>query len=69
MTACLGKLCGRIPYSKTAAFFNRDSSSIAKDVLTFDLALRHSTKTREQADALRKPAPQNLISRIPDIQA
>jgi REP element-mobilizing transposase RayT len=52
ITAFLGKLCGRIPYSKTAAFFNRDASSIAKDVFTFDLALRHSKKIREQVDAL-----------------
>jgi putative transposase len=52
MTAYLGKLCGRIPYSKTAAFFNRDGSSIAKDVFTFDQVLRHSKKIREQVDAL-----------------
>ena len=54
MTAYLGKLCGRIPYSKTAAFFNRDGSSIAKDVLTFDQALRHSKKIRDQVEALAR---------------
>jgi hypothetical protein len=52
MAAYLGKLCGRIPYSKTAAFFNRDGSSIAKHVLAFDQALRHSRTMREQVDAL-----------------
>ena len=35
-----------IPYSKTAAFFNRDGSSIAKDALAFDQELRHPSKTR-----------------------
>jgi hypothetical protein len=52
MTAYLGKLCGRIPYSRTAAYFNRDASSVAKDVLRFDQALRSSKKLRSQTDAL-----------------
>lgn len=54
MTAYLGKLCGRIPYSQTAAYFNRDPSSIAKDVLRIDQALRHSRKLREQIDVLAR---------------
>jgi chromosomal replication initiation ATPase DnaA len=54
MTAYLAKLCGRIPYSRTAAFFNRDGSSIAKDVLTFDQVLRDSSKIRLQVDTLAR---------------
>jgi chromosomal replication initiation ATPase DnaA len=54
MTAYLGKLCGRIPYAKTAAFFNRDGSSIAKDVLVLDRSLRDSKKLRDEIDTLAR---------------
>src|ERR1700693_3854728 len=36
LTAYLGKLYGRIPYSRTATFFNRDGTSIARDVHALD---------------------------------
>ena len=54
MTAYLGKLCGRIPYSRAADFFNRDGSSIAKDVLAFEQTLRRSKKLRDQIDTLAR---------------
>lgn len=54
MTAYLGRLCGRIPYVRTAAFFNRDGSRVAKDVLALDQACRGSRKLRDQLDALAR---------------
>lgn len=54
MTACLGSLCGPIPYARTAAFFHRDGSSFAKDVLELDQALRDSRKLRDQLEALAR---------------
>ena len=54
LTAYLGKLCGRVPYSRTAAYFNRDASSIAKGVLNLDQALRHFRKLRDEVDVLAR---------------
>ncbi len=54
MTAYLGKLCGRIPYARAADYFNRDASSVAKDVLRFDQALRVSGALRHQVDVLAR---------------
>ena len=54
LTAYLGKLCGRIPYARTAEYFNRDPSSVAKDVLALEEALRESRSVREQVDRLAR---------------
>jgi putative transposase len=54
MTAYLGRLCGRIPYARTAAYFNRDGSSVAKDVLALDQALRNSRSLRDRVDSLAR---------------
>ncbi len=54
MTAYLGKLCGRIPYARTASFFNRDGSSIAKDVLALDRSHRGSKKIRGEIESLAR---------------
>lgn len=54
MTAYLGRLCGRIPYSRTATYFNRDASTVAKDVFKFDQTLRTTRKLREQVDAIAR---------------
>lgn len=54
MTAYLGKLCGRIPYAKTAAFFNRDASSVAKDVLTLDRSRRDSKELSDRIESLAR---------------
>lgn len=54
MTAHLGRLCGRIPYTRTAAFFNRDSSSVTKDILALHRSLRESKNVRDQIDALAR---------------
>jgi chromosomal replication initiation ATPase DnaA len=54
LTAYLGKLCGRIPYARTAEDFNRDPSSVAKDVLGLEEALRQSRRVRRQVDRLAR---------------
>ena len=54
LTAYLGKLYGRIPYSRTAEFFNRDGSSIARDVLALDQSLQDSKKLRSRVDDLAR---------------
>ena len=54
MTAYLGRLCGRIPYARTAAYFNRDGSSVAKDVRALDQALRDSRSLRDQLASLAR---------------
>jgi len=46
--------CGRIPYVRTAEYFNRDPSSVAKDVLALEEALRESRSVREQVDRLAR---------------
>jgi len=54
MTAYLGRLCGQIPYARTVAYFNRDGSSVAKDVRALDQDLRHSKSLRGQLDCLAR---------------
>jgi chromosomal replication initiation ATPase DnaA len=54
MTAYLGRLCGQIPYARTAAYFNRDGSSVAKDVRALDQALRNSKSLRGHLDSLAR---------------
>jgi chromosomal replication initiation ATPase DnaA len=54
MTAYLGKLCGWIPYARTPAFFNRDGSSIARDVLALDRSHRDSKKLRDEIESLAR---------------
>ena len=54
LTAYLGKLCGRLPYARTAEYFNRDPSSVAKDVLGLEEALRESRRIREHVDRLAR---------------
>ena len=54
LTAYLGKLYGRIPYSRTAEFFNRDGATIARDALALDRSLRDSKKLRSKIDTLAR---------------
>jgi len=54
LTAYLGKLYGRIPYSRTAEFFNRDGASIARDVLALDQSLRDSKELQRRIDKLAR---------------
>jgi hypothetical protein len=53
LTAHLGKLYGRIPYARPVECFDRDQSSVAKDVLGLE-ALRESRRVREQVDQLAR---------------
>ena len=68
MTAYLGKLCGRIAYSRTAEFFNRDASTIAKDVLALDRSLRQSRRLHYEIEVLPRRLGRSS-SLMPDIQA
>jgi hypothetical protein len=54
LTAYLGKIYGRIPYSRTAEFFNRDGASIARDVLALDRSLRDSKELQSRIDNLAR---------------
>jgi hypothetical protein len=54
LTAYLGKLYGRIPYSRTAGFFNRGGASIARDVLALDQSLRDSKELQSRIDNLAR---------------
>ena len=54
MTAYLGKLYGRIPFARTAEFFNRSGASIARDVLHLDQSLRDSKELQRRVDNLAR---------------
>jgi chromosomal replication initiation ATPase DnaA len=54
LTAYLGKLYGRIPYARTAEFFNRSGASIARDVLALDQSLRDSKELQSRIDNLAR---------------
>ncbi len=57
----LAKVYGRIPYVTTAKFFNRDASTLAKDIRAFEAALREYPHERERLHRLttRLIGPQN----------
>jgi putative transposase len=46
----LAKLYGRISYATTAEFFNRDASTLAKDIRAFESLLLQSAKEREHVE-------------------
>jgi chromosomal replication initiation ATPase DnaA len=48
----LAKVYGRISYATTARFFNRDASTLAKDVRSFEDVLRISPQEREHMKRL-----------------
>jgi hypothetical protein len=48
------ELYGRIPYARTAEFFNRDGASIARDVLALDQSLRDSKELQSRIDNLAR---------------
>jgi transposase len=54
LTTYLGKLYGRLPYSRTAEFFNRDGASNARDVLALDQSLRDSKELQRRIDNLAR---------------
>jgi putative transposase len=54
LTAYLGKLYGRIPFARTAEFFNRSGASIARDVLHLDQSLRDSKELQRRVDNLAR---------------
>jgi hypothetical protein len=54
VTAYLGKLYGRIPFARTAEFFNRSGASIARDVLHFDQSLRDPEELQRRIDNLAR---------------
>lgn len=60
LTAYLGKLYGRIPFARTAEFFNRSGASIARDVLHLDQSLRDS-KELQQSRQPRTQAHQDRM--------
>jgi REP element-mobilizing transposase RayT len=59
LTGYLGKTCGRIPYVRTAAFFNRDGSTLAKDILRLEGLLLTSPKLRRRAAELSQRLIEN----------
>ena len=42
MVGYVGMLCGRIPYRRTADFFRRDGSTLARDIRSFEAKLLES---------------------------
>jgi hypothetical protein len=49
----LAKVYGRIPYAATADFFNREASTLAKDIRQFETILRQSHRERKRLELLK----------------
>jgi REP element-mobilizing transposase RayT len=49
----LAKVYGRIPYTTTADFFNRDASTLAKDIRAFEALLQRTPSEREHLERLK----------------
>jgi hypothetical protein len=61
----LAKVYGRIPYARTAEFFNRETSTLSKDIRALERILQASTQERKRLDLL---AASLLQSNNPSIQ-
>ncbi len=52
MVGHLARATGRIPYSDTAEFFNRDPSTISRDIRRFESSLAKSRELRAKVNRL-----------------
>jgi hypothetical protein len=48
----LAKVYGHIPYAATADFFNREASTLAKDIRAFEATLLKSPQERKRLELL-----------------